>query len=340
MASQQSDTNRALSQWLLTKKPDWENLEKKLAPHPVAPDVSIDESREILSRYRAVMNDLSLSRRVNGDSLITRYLESLVLKTQEEIYRPSNSLLSHLFDVYNQDVPVLMRCLKNAIISAFVWFAVNMAVGWLLISAFPDLISLIASTEMINHVQSGKLWTDDLLNVTPSSLLSFSIATNNITVSLFAFALGAFYGLGTLYIIGLNGLMLGGIFAYTAGYHLHERLFAFVIGHGVVELSVIIISGAMGFELGEALIRPGQRNRVQAFQNACVNAGKVLLAATPFLIFAGLIEGFVSPNPSYGLPQRVLIGVSSGIIFWAIMLFGLPWVSKSPMLINQAVADE
>ncbi len=339
MASQLSDSNRALSQWLLTKKTDWEKLEQKLAPHAVAPDAAIDESREILSHYRAVMNDLSLSRRVNGDSLITRYLESLVLKTQEEIYRPSNSVLARLFDLYNQDVPVLMRRLKNAIISAFLWFTVNIAVGWLLISVFPDLISLIASTEMINHVQSGKLWTDDLHNVTPSSLLSFSIATNNITVSLVAFALGAFYGLGTLYILGLNGLMLGGIFAYTASYHLHERLFAFVIGHGIVELSVIIISGAMGFELGEALIRPGQRNRIQAFQNACVNAGKVLLAATPFLIFAGLIEGFVSPNPSYGLAQRILIGVSSGIIFWAIMLFGLPWVSRSAMPINQPGTD-
>jgi uncharacterized membrane protein SpoIIM required for sporulation len=155
-------------------------------------------------------------------------------------------------------------------------------------------------------------------------VLPINIAANNITVTLFAFVLGAFYGIGTLYIIGLNGFMLGSLFAFTAAYDLEGRLFAFVIAHGMVELSVIIISGALGMQLGEALIRPGQRNRLQAFQETSINAGKILLAATPFLIFAGLIEGFISPDPRFSLPGRVIIGICSWAIFWLVMLFGLP----------------
>jgi uncharacterized membrane protein SpoIIM required for sporulation len=84
----------------------------------------------------------------------------------------------------------------------------------------------------------------------------------------------------------------------------------------------------MGLELGERLIRPGSRNRLQAFQETSVNAGKILLAATPFLIVAGLIEGFVSPDPSFGLPERMIIGASTGCIFWLILLFGLPWLPR------------
>ncbi len=328
MANIQPDTNAALSQWLMAKKAGWEDLENKLKPNKAVPISPVNEACEILSSYKAIMTDLSLSRRVNGDTLITRYLENLFLKTQEEIYRPSNNLFSRIIDLYNLEVPVLMGRLKNSIISAFLIFVISIATGWFLINSFPDLISLIAAPKMIDQVQSGRLWTDGLLNVTPSSMLSISITANNITVSIFAFAMGAFYGLGTLYIIGLNGLMLGGIFAFTASYSLGERLFSFVIAHGVVELSVIIISGAMGLELGEALVRPGSRNRTQAFQNANANAGKILFAATPFLIFAGLIEGFISPDPSYGLTGRILIGVCSGIIFWLTMLFGLPWVSR------------
>jgi hypothetical protein len=121
-----------------------------------------------------------------------------------------------------------------------------------------------------------------------------------------------------------NGFMLGNLFAFTAAYDLEGRLFAFVIAHGMVELSVIIISGAMGMQLGEALIRPGQRNRLQAFQETSINAGKILLAATPFLIFAGLIEGFISPDPRFSLLGRVIIGICSWAIFWLVMLFGLP----------------
>jgi len=152
--------------------------------------------------------------------------------------------------------------------------------------------------------------------------------TNNITVSIFAFSLGAFYGLGTLYIITLNGLMLGGVFAFTAQYGLNDELFKFIIAHGVVELSVICIAGAMGLKLGEALLRPGTRSRQQAFRQATSDAGKVLLVALPFLVVAGLIEGYISPDPQFDLSFRIVVGVTSGLIFWLLLIFGLPWLKK------------
>lgn len=316
--------NQALAHWLNARKNSWEILESKLKRRQTIRGQEMADARTMLSAYRALLSDLSLSRRVNGETMITRYLESLFLKTHEEIYRPSNHLVDRLIDLYHLEIPLLMRQLKNVILSAFVLFILSFVAGWFLIDAYPDLVSLIASPKMIDQVQSGQLWTDGLLNVAPSSVLSINIAANNITVTLFAFVLGAFYGMGTLYIIGLNGFMLGSIFAFTAAYGLEGRLFAFVIAHGMVELSVIIISGAMGMQLGEALIRPGQRNRLQAFQETSINAGKILLAATPFLIFAGLIEGFISPDPRFSLLGRVIIGICSWAIFWLIMLFGLP----------------
>lgn len=317
-------SNQALAHWLNARKNSWEHLEHKLNLRKTIQGQEIADARAVLSGYRAVLNDLSLSRQVNGNTLITRYLEGLFLKTHEEIYRPPRDLLAGMADLYHLEVPQLMRQMKNALISALVLFVVSIITGGLLVGAFPELVSLFASPKMVEQVQSGKLWTDGLLNVAPSSLLSIGIAANNITVTLFAFALGALYGIGTLYIIGMNGLMLGGIFAYTAHYGLHERLFAFIIGHGIVELSVILIAGAMGLQLGEALIRPGRRNRLQAFQETSINAGKVLLAATPFLIFAGLIEGFISPDPRFGMTVRVMVGICSGTIFWLMMMFGLP----------------
>lgn len=315
----------ALAHWLNARKHGWDTLENQLKPHKIPPDQALVETREVLSGYRAVMNDLSLSRRLHGDTLITRYLLGLFVKTQEELARPASNFRGRLTDLYHLDIPPLMRTMQGALFGSLAIFVVCIVIGWSLVSAYPELASLFASEKMIETVQGGQLWTDDMLNVTPSSLWSLNIATNNITVTLFAFALGAFYGVGTLYIIGVNGLMLGGLFAFTASYGLGGRLFAFVVGHGVVELSVILIAGAMGLQLGEALIRPGQRNRLQAFQETCVNTGKVLLAATPFLVLAGLIEGFISPSPRFGMLERTVIGGCTGTIFWLVMYFGLPW---------------
>lgn len=318
------DASQALAHWLKARRNSWETLESKLHKPAVPPSEEIACAREVLTGYRALLADLSLSRRINRDGPITRYLENLFLRAHEEIYRPPGHTLSRIADLYNRETPLLLRSMADALLAAFLLFSLSILAGWLLVAAYPELAGLFAAPQMIEQVQNGQLWTDGLLNVAPSSLLSAGIAANNIAVTLFAFALGALYGIGTLYIIGLNGLMLGGIFAFTASYGLERRLFEFIVGHGVLELSVILISGAMGLRLGEALIRPGNRNRLQAFQEATLNAGTVLLAATPFLIGAGLIEGFISPDPRFGLLTRATIGLCSGTIFWLIMLFGLP----------------
>ena len=79
---------------------------------------------------------------------------------------------------------------------------------------------------MIASVERGKLWTEGLLNVVPSSVLSVQILANNIVVSLFAYVPGFLFGLGTLYILGLNGLMLGAVFAFVGQHGLAGGLFA------------------------------------------------------------------------------------------------------------------
>jgi uncharacterized membrane protein SpoIIM required for sporulation len=122
--------------------------------------------------------------------------------------------------------------------------------------------------------------------------------------------------------------MLGGVFAFTAQYGLADELFKFIIAHGVVELSVICIAGAMGLKLGEALLRPGSVTRQQAFRAATADAAKVLLVAVPFLVVAGLIEGYISPDPQFGMSLRVVVGLASGMLFWLLLIFGLPWLRR------------
>src|SRR5678815_5524913 len=100
------------------------------------------------------------------------------------------------------------------------------------IRTYPELIALFASPSLIAAVERGELWTRDLLNIVPSSILSVQILANNIVVSVFAFCAGFLFGLGTFYIVALNGLMLGAIFAFTGQHGLDAELFAFVLAHG------------------------------------------------------------------------------------------------------------
>lgn len=317
----------ALGKWLENRIPHWRQLEPLLKSRSRRTN-DIHQARIIVGGFRSLVSDLSLARQTIPGSRIHQWLEAMFLRGHRLIFHAPANILLRIRDIYAFESPALIRSMSALLITTTMMFVGAGFCGWLLIAGFPDLTPLFASTEMINRVQSGELWTDGLLNIMPSSLLALNLMANNITVSFFAFALGAFYGLGTLYIILLNGLMLGGVFAFTAQYGLDGELFKFIIGHGVVELSVICIAGALGLKLGEALIRPGTQTRQQAFRKATGDAGKILIVAIPFLVVAGLIEGYISPNPQFSMAFRVMVGLVSGTLFWSLLIFGLPWLRR------------
>lgn len=307
-----------LAQWLHARQANWRDIEKQLTKADERHD-DVAPVADFVHRFRALVRDLALARTLMPASQITRRLEDLLWRAHRVVYRRPQAPFQQLRDHFRHDVPRVMHRLATPMTVVVSLFVLTGLAGFWLVWRYPELAALFASERMIDGVQQGRLWTDDLLNIMPSSLLSLSIMANNIAVTLFAFALGALYGLGTLYIIGLNGLMLGGVFALTAQYDLADELFSFVVAHGVVELSVICLAGAAGAHLGEALARPGDRSRGAAFRAGVADAATLLPLCALFLVGAGLIEGYVSPDPTYPLAARVAIGLG----YWVLFLLAL-----------------
>src|SRR6185437_12541306 len=208
----------------------------------------------------------------------------------------------------------------------------SVGAGWWLITRYPELISLIASASMIGQVEHGHLWTSDLFNVVPSSMLSLRILSNNITVTLLMFCSGIFLGLGVAYFTALNGLMFGALLAFTHRHGLAGALLTFTAAHGPVELSVMCIAGAAGIALGESVLRPSLPSRRESFETTTRRLGPLLGACAVLLIGCGIIEGFVSPNPHVPLALRVSIGIGWWVLMLALLsgrLFG--WTrSRTP----------
>lgn len=317
-----SSHQHALEHWLEGRIERWKWLDARCrGGGKFAPD-STEQEIEFVEGFRALGCDLALAQSTVPDTPLTRYLGSLSIRCREEIYAEPGSLWQSLKHTVLHSAPEIVAELRSVIASTILLFMLSALCGWWLVSTFPELVSLFASQKMIDTVQSGDLWTDDILNILPSSVLAFSIITNNVVVTLTAFVLGAFYGLGTFYIISMNGLMLGGVFALTARYGLDHRLLEFIVAHGVVELSVICLAGAAGLSLGEALMRPGERRRMDAFRDAVSRAGSLLVIAIPFLVGAGLIEGYISPNDNFPFEVKMTTGLTYGAVFWFVMTGG------------------
>ncbi|HEU4590262.1 MAG TPA: stage II sporulation protein M [Steroidobacteraceae bacterium] len=272
----------------------------------------VNEALAVVDDYRQAARALGAARTGAGDE----YLEATYADLHDAIHRPARRLRDVLLALLRDRVPATMHAMRHHTLGVTMLFVISAVAGFWLIYSFPDLIAMFASPQLIATVERGELWTEGLLNVTPSAVLSVSILTNNIIVSLFAFCSGIVFGLGTFYLVGLNGISLGAIFAFTGQHGLAGKLFDFVIAHGCVELSCICIAGAAGSFIGEALIRPGARTRSEAFGAAARDAVCVLVVVTLLLFICGFIEGYISPDPEVPRWARVTIGVG----YWIFMI--------------------
>ncbi len=305
--------------WLNARMPQWNALSSQAQILQHRPASSVAQALDLVDGYRSVARDLSVAQSLNPASRAAAGLKALQYRLHGLIHRHPPAGWRGVRDLVRDGVPGAAREIAGKILWTGVLMAASAIAGWCLIASFPSLISLVASEAMIEHVESGTLWTDGLINVTPSSLLSAQILSNNIVVSLFAVCSGVLFGLGTFYLIGLNGFMLGAIFAFVHQHGLAQRLFTFIIAHGMVELSVICIAGAMGAAIGDALIRPTRASRRESFHSCVTRLAPLMAFCAVLLVGAGAIEGFISPDPAYPLWSRLTIGS----LYWLLMVLGL-----------------
>jgi uncharacterized membrane protein SpoIIM required for sporulation len=291
---------------------------------------SVDEAIALVEDYQLLAHDLSRARRLMPPNPTRQFLETAYAQAHATLYRGATHPGYALWGFFRDQIPRAVSELKAHILWVTLLFVMSIFAGGWLVRTYPDLISLFASPALIATVERGDLWTEGLLNIVPSSVLSLQILSNNVTVTLFAFCAGFLFGLGTFYIIGLNGMMLGGIFAFTALHGLDDDLFRFMVAHGCVELSVMCLSGAAGAAIGEALIRPDMPRRSESFQRAAVRSSKLLIACIVLLIGCGFIEGYISPDPDFPLWTRVVVGVGYWLFMVALLRGWLFGKSRNP----------
>ena len=296
----------------------WQNVRRRAELLNRAGDADVSGALLVVDDYRRAAHTLGGGRHAHAPATSHdgEYLEATYADLHDIIHRPARRFWRMLWSLLRDQVPAAIRLMRIHLLAVTLLFVIAAVAGMWLVYSYPDLIGMFASPQLIATVERGELWTDGLLNVTPSAVLSVSLLTNNIVVSLFAFCSGIIFGLGTFYLVGLNGLSLGAIFAFTGQHGLAGRLFDFVVAHGCVELSCICIAGAAGSMLGEALVRPGELTRSEAFRRAARQGIRVLFVVTLLLVICGLIEGYISPDPEVPRWARVTIGVG----YWLFML--------------------
>jgi uncharacterized membrane protein SpoIIM required for sporulation len=160
---------------------------------------------------------------------------------------------------------------------------------------------------------------DTGMTTAQSAAFSGAVMTNNIQVTFLAFAAGILLGLGTVFVVAYNGAILGAVAGGAIANGNGSGFAEFVTAHGVIELSCIAVAAAAGLRMGYALVAPGPQPRMRALAGEARNAIVIVLGTVPWVILAGLIEGFAT-RQGFGLVPGVVLGVGVGALYWTLVL--------------------
>ncbi len=271
--------------------------------------------------YRIASSDLALAQRDFPRHPVAVYLNQLVARGHAVIYRSEPLVTNRIIEFIVAGFPRVYREILpfTLIASLIFWVSAMLALAAVWIQPDASRWMLPAQTQSVRQgVEEGKLWMDIPVEERPYT--SSFIMRNNIQVAFMAFAGGVSAGLYTIWIMAMNGLVLGGLTGLTAHYGLGWDLWNFVIGHGVIELSVIMMAGGAGLMLGWAIIHPGLLRRLDALKIAANRAVKLVIGCVPLLVVAGTIEGFISPAPDIAWPFKWAVGLGSGVALYSYLL--------------------
>jgi uncharacterized membrane protein SpoIIM required for sporulation len=275
--------------------------------------------RRLGAQYRATAADFAIARRrFAGDPLVAR-LERLVDRARQLVYE-SEKRHGTLREFVSRGYwrRVIERPVPLLVALALLFAPALLAGYWAWRD--PGPASGLAPSEYQSVTQPRPAGRDLGVSVDEQADLASEIFTNNITVTMLAFAGGIVFGLGTAYVLLTNGVLLGAVAGLAVGAGNGRPFFELVTAHGVLELSCIAVAGAAGLRVGWALVHPGYRRRGVALREEARAAVEIVLGTAAWLVVAGLVEGFLTPA-GLGLVPVLVVGFGLGAVYWGLVLW-------------------
>jgi uncharacterized membrane protein SpoIIM required for sporulation len=284
------------SKWIQKRKPYWERLAGllDLCDRRGLSALSCQDLREVSLLYRQVASDYASVHEDPTALRMDQYLNQLLTRSHNALYMGSRREPERILSFYGAAFPRIFRETFNYTLAAFIVFLAAAVAGLLVTLSDPAFQRFFLGGPMSDTIERHKMWTHSILAIKP--LASSAIMTNNLTVSFTAFALGITAGIGTIWMLAVNGMLMGVISGACWQSGMLTQLLSFVAPHGVLELPSVFMAGGAGLLVARGLLFPGLLPRRDALTLYGGQGVRLALGIIPLLVIAGVIEAFVSPS--------------------------------------------
>ncbi|MEL7230028.1 MAG: stage II sporulation protein M [Pseudomonadota bacterium] len=312
------------------READWRQLEAlvKRAERSGLSGFTLEETQTLSSLYRRGANALALARTISLDAGLLTYLENLTTRAWIVVHSNREPLRAVLAGFFQRTAPAaIRRCAKHIVLAA-VFFALGAIVAYALVISDPNWFYTFVNGGLAGNrnpqasaeTLRASLFSDGETFLDRLSTFAGFLFTHNTRVAFLALALGILIGAPTALLLFYNGMILGAFFAIFAAKGLAWDLFGWLSIHGVTEIAAIVIAGAAGLRMGQAMLFPGLDSRAHALREAGKDVGRLAMIAMLMLLVAALLEGFARQ-----LIQDTTVRLAMG---WSIGGLWLLWFLK------------
>ena len=273
-----------------------QNKEKWLSFEKAIVNNDFDNPDELASQYIHVINDLAYAQTYYPKSKVITYLNQLSANAYQKIYKTKTTDTNRIISFWKTEVPLICYQYRKFIYVAFLIFFAFTFIGAISAANDGEFVRSVLGDNYVNmSLENIEAGDPVAVYKSGSNWGSFiGITINNLRVGLIAFVLGVFLGVGTLYIMFKNCIMLGSFqyFFYDKGVFWESVRGIWI--HGAMEIFAIVIECAAGLILGASILFPATYSRYTSFKKGAKIGVKILISTFPFTFAAGFLEGFIT----------------------------------------------
>ncbi len=297
----------------------WSELERLVQRAALANErgLSLRDAERLGQLYRWTTADLLRARQAGYEPAEAAYLEGLMLAAYASVYGSAPRI--RVFSVWNfvsREFPALVRSEARLVGLSAALLLAGVVCGAAVMSFDQAALAVVVPELHQDQTPLERVRQEaqrDFFDAGGSAVFSSFLFTHNIQVTFLVFGLGISCGLGTAAVLFWNGIPLGALAMqyFMSGHGLF--FLAWILPHGVLELTVVTISGAAGFVLARGLLRPGARTRRKAFGEEAKKSVRLVLGGMPMLVVAGLVEGSLSQMHPPSTPLWLKLTFAGGL---------------------------